>query len=117
MMLKDQVQKIVSTTIVERSETRYTIDLVDEIHDLIEKMIQYSIKDEVSSISGIINESLIKLREDGEKVIEEIRERVEEENNVFKKSVQEMIKQLKKQLMDDKLRIDQKISNLNKNST
>lgn len=44
-------------------------------------------------------------------------ERVEEENKSFKKEIQQTIKNIKKELMDDKLRMEQKISNLNKNST
>lgn len=117
MMLRDQVEKIVATTVTERVETKYAIDIIDEIHDLVGKMIEYSVKDEVSSVANSVHESFVRFREEGERAMQEMMERSEEENNGFKKGVQEMIKEVRKELMDDKLRMEQKITNLNKNST
>lgn len=51
LMLKDQVERMVEKTVIERSETRYTGEMVDEINDLMLKMITLNVQEEVSNIT------------------------------------------------------------------
>ena len=44
--------------------------MVEEINDLISKMIALNVKDEVTSVTGQIHESIIRFREEGERAIQ-----------------------------------------------